>query len=385
MGTARMFGPRRVEKNIFQRLADINWGIVLLNVMIAGAGFAMLYSVAGGSWDPWATTQAKRFVGAFVIMIVIATVDIRYWMAFSYPAWFIGLLLLLAVEVMGAVGMGGQRWLDIGFMRIQPSELMKIAVVMALARYFHGRNYDQSRNLRSLFIPAVLIMVPTALVVIQPDLGTGLMIVAGGAAILFLAGLPAWLFIAAALVVAAAIPVGWQFFLRDYQKDRVLTFLNPENDPLGAGYQITQSKIALGSGGLTGKGFLEGTQSQLNFLPEMKTDFIFTVLAEEFGLIGAVIVLALYTIVLAYGMLIGIGCRSQFGRLLASGLSMSLFLYVLINVAMVMGLMPVVGVPLPMISYGGSAMLTWMIAYGLILSVAIHRHVSLAPKGSGLG
>ncbi|WP_262691173.1 rod shape-determining protein RodA [Kordiimonas aestuarii] len=384
MGTARMFGPRRVDKSVFQRLGDLNWGIVFLNVLIACAGFAMLYSVAGGSWDPWASRQATRFIGAFALMLVIATVDIRYWMAFAYPAWFIGILLLLAVEVIGAIGMGGQRWLDIGIMRIQPSELMKIAVVMALARYFHGRNYDQSRSLRSLLTPAVLIMVPVALVVRQPDLGTGLMIVAGGAAILFLAGLPAWLFIAAGLLVAAAVPVGWQF-MRDYQKDRVLTFLNPESDPLGAGYQITQSKIALGSGGLTGKGYLEGTQSQLNFLPEMKTDFIFTVLAEEFGLIGAVIVLALYTIVLAYGMLIGIGCRSQFGRLLASGLAMTLFLYVLINVAMVMGLMPVVGVPLPMISYGGSAMLTWMIAYGLILSVAIHRHVSLAPKGSGLG
>ncbi|WP_417465118.1 rod shape-determining protein RodA [Kordiimonas sp.] len=383
MGTARMFGPRRVNKNIFQRLAELNWGIVVLNMMIAGAGFAMLYSVAGGAWEPWASTQATRFGGAFILMLVIATVDIRYWMAFAYPAWFIGIALLLAVEVFGSTGMGGQRWLDVGIMRIQPSELMKIAVVMALARYFHGRNYDQSRSLRSLLTPAVLIMVPVALVVRQPDLGTGLMIVAGGGAILFLAGLPAWLFVGAFIAIAAAVPVGWQF-MRDYQRDRVLTFLNPEADPLGAGYQITQSKIALGSGGLTGKGFLEGTQSQLNFLPEMKTDFIFTVLAEEFGLIGAVSVLTLYMIVLAYGMLIGIGCRSQFGRLLASGLAMTLFLYVLINVAMVMGLMPVVGVPLPMISYGGSAMLTWMIAYGLILSVAIHRDVSLAPKGSGL-
>ncbi|WP_417460105.1 rod shape-determining protein RodA [Kordiimonas sp.] len=383
MGTARMFGPRRVRKNIFQRLAELNWSIVFLNMLIAGAGFAMLYSVAGGAWEPWASTQATRFGGAFVLMLVIATVDIRYWMALAYPAWFLGIALLLAVEVVGSTGMGGQRWLDIGIMRIQPSELTKIAVVMSLARYFHGRNYDQSRSLRSLLTPAVLIMVPVALVVRQPDLGTGLMIVAGGGAILFLAGLPAWLFVGAFIAIAAAIPVGWQF-MRDYQRDRVLTFLNPEADPLGAGYQITQSKIALGSGGLTGKGFLEGTQSQLNFLPEMKTDFIFTVLAEEFGLIGAVSVLALYMIVLVYGMLIGIGCRSQFGRLLASGLAMTLFLYVLINVAMVMGLMPVVGVPLPMISYGGSAMLTWMIAYGLILSVAIHRDVSLAPKGSGL-
>ncbi|TNE65558.1 MAG: rod shape-determining protein RodA [Alphaproteobacteria bacterium] len=384
MGTTRMFGPRRVDKSLVQRLLGLNWGIVFLNILIACVGFAILYSVAGGEWDPWASTQAVRFGGAFVLMLVIAVIDIRYWMAFAYPAWGIGIALLVLVEVMGAVGMGGQRWLDIGFMRIQPSELMKIAVVLALARYFHGRNYSQSRSLRSLVIPLVLIFLPVALVVIQPDLGTGIMIIAGGAAVIFLAGLPSWLFVVCFLGVAAAVPVGWQF-LRDYQKDRVLTFLNPESDPLGAGYQITQSKIALGSGGMTGKGFLEGTQSQLNFLPEMKTDFIFTVLAEEFGLVGAVSVLALYGIVLTYGLLIGIGCRNQFGRLLAAGLSISLFLYVFINVAMVMGLMPVVGVPLPMISYGGSAMLTWMIAYGLILSVATHRHVTLAPKGSGLG
>lgn len=383
MGTSRMFGPRRVDKSPIQRLKDLNWGMVLINCLIAGIGFAMLYSVAGGSWEPWAATQSMRFAGALLIMLVIAVIDIRYWMAFAYPAWGIGLGLLIAVEIVGATGMGGQRWLDIGFMRLQPSELMKIAVVMALARYFHGRNYDQSRSLRSLFIPFVLMLIPMALVVRQPDLGTALMIVMGGVAILFLAGLPAWLFITGGIAVAGAIPVAWQF-LRDYQKDRVLTFLNPEADPLGAGYQITQSKIALGSGGMTGKGFLEGTQSQLNFLPEMKTDFIFTVLAEEFGLIGATITLGLYGIVLGYGLLMGLGCRSQFGRLMASGLAVTLFLYVMINVAMVMGLMPVVGVPLPMISYGGSAMLTWMIAYGLILSVAIHRHVTLAPKGSGL-
>ncbi|MCJ9427461.1 rod shape-determining protein RodA [Kordiimonas marina] len=383
MRSAHMFAPRRVNKNVFQRLIGLNWLIVLMNIMIACAGFAMLYSVAGGDWHPWAQTQAIRFAGALALMLVIAVVDIRYWMAFAYPAWGIGVILLLAVDVIGAVGMGGQRWLDIGFMRIQPSELMKIAVVMALARYFHGRNYHQSRSLKSLIIPAVLILVPVILVVKQPDLGTGVMIVAGGAAVMFLAGLPAWLFVAAFIGIAAAVPVGLHY-MHDYQRNRITTFLHPESDPQGAGYQITQSKIALGSGGMTGKGFLEGTQSQLNFLPEMKTDFIFTVLAEEFGLMGAFAVLGLYGIVLTYGLLMGIGCRSQFGRLLSAGLSISLFLYVFINVAMVMGLMPVVGVPLPMISYGGSAMLTWMIAYGLILSVAVHRDVTLAPKGSGL-
>ncbi|GHF30603.1 rod shape-determining protein RodA [Kordiimonas sediminis] len=374
---------RRVDRNIFQKFIGLNWFIVLTNIAIAGAGLVMLYSVAGGSWEPWAAAQSVRLAMGVCLMLMIAVTDIRIWMALAYPAWVVGVAMLLAVEVIGAVGMGGQRWLDIGFMRIQPSELMKIAVVLALARYFHGRDFYQSRRLVSLVFPAVLLIVPMILVVRQPDLGTSLMIVAGGAAVLFLAGLPAWLFVSAGVVVAAAIPIGWQF-LHDYQKNRVLTFLNPESDPLGAGYQITQSKIALGSGGMTGKGFLQGTQSQLNFLPEMKTDFIFTVLAEEFGLIGAVILLSLYTIVLLYGLLIGIGTRSQFGRLLASGLSITLFLYVLINVAMVMGLMPVVGVPLPMVSWGGSAMLTWLIAYGLILSVATHRQVTLAPKGSGL-
>lgn len=383
MVMSSMFGPRRVQKTVWQRFVGLNWGIVLATVLIAGAGFAMLYSVADGTWDPWASRQMLRFAVALVIMLTIAVVDIRYWVALAYPAWFGGLMLLLAVEFIGDTGMGGQRWLDIGFMRLQPSELMKIAVVMAIARYFHGRTQVQSRSLRSLFVPALLLLIPFFLVYRQPDLGTAIMIVAGGAATLFLAGIPAWIFITAGVAAVPAAFAVWPF-LNTYQQNRVLTFFNPESDPLGAGYQITQSKIALGSGGMTGKGFLEGTQSHLNFLPEMKTDFIFTVLVEEFGLVGATIVLGLYGIVLTYGMLIGVGCRNQFGRLLASGLAISLFLYVLINIGMVMGLMPVVGVPLPLISYGGSAMLTWMLAYGLILSVSTHRHVTIAPRGSGI-
>lgn len=383
MGTARMFGPRRVDKTLFQRFKEVSWGIVLLISLLAGVGVAMLYSVAGGEWHPWASQHAIRYGVALVLMITIAITDIRYWMAFSYPAWFLGLLLLVLVEFIGATGMGGQRWLDLGFMRIQPSELMKIAVVMALARFFHARTYQQVRKLSAIIMPAVLILVPAILVVRQPDFGTGLMIIMGGMAVLFLAGLPAWLFIASGVSVVAAIPIVWSL-MKEYQKSRVLTFLNPEADPLGAGYQITQSKIALGSGGLTGKGFMEGTQSHLNFLPEMKTDFIFTVLVEEFGLVGAAIVLSLFAVILTYALLMGIGCRNQFGRLMASGLAVTLFLYVVINVGMVMGLMPVVGVPLPLISYGGSAMLTWAIAFGLILSVSIHRHVTIAPRGSGL-
>ncbi len=383
MGTTRMFGPRRLEKNPLQRLLEINWLVFLCTVFIAAIGIALLYSVAGGNWDPWASRQATRFAMALVLMLVIAVTDIRIWMALAYPAWIAGIAMLVAVEFVGATGMGGQRWLDIGFMRIQPSELMKVALVMALARYFHGRDYYQSRRLTSLFVPVLLVVPPALLVVTQPDLGTGLMIVASSAILLLLAGLPLWLFGAAGAIALAAIPIGFQF-LKDYQQDRVLIFFNPESDPLGAGYQITQSKIALGSGGWDGKGFLEGTQSQLSFLPETKTDFIFTVLAEEFGMLGSVVLLLLYITVLGYGLLVSIGCRHQFGRLLAAGLSFTLFLYILINVGMVMGLMPVVGVPLPLVSYGGSAMLTWTIAYGLVLSVALNRHVSLAPKGSGL-
>jgi len=383
MSNTRIFGSNRVEKGLLQRLVGLNWLIIGIICFLAATGITMLYSVAGGDMEPWASRHAMRFGFALVLMLIIAVTDIRYWMALAYPAWITGLVLLILVDVIGDVGMGGQRWLDIGFMRIQPSELMKIAVVMALARYYHAMTFVQSRRLPALLMPLILIIVPAALVIRQPDFGTGLTIIAGGVIIMFLAGLPAWLFAVGGVSITAAIPIVWQT-MKEYQKNRVLTFLNPESDPLGAGYQIMQSKIALGSGGMTGKGFLDGTQSHLNFLPEMKTDFIFTVLVEEFGLIGALTVLLLYGSVLMYGLLIGIGCRNQFGRLMASGLAMTLFFYILINVGMVMGLMPVVGVPLPLISYGGSAMLTWAIAYGLILSVATHRHVTLAPKGSGL-
>lgn len=379
MSMATLFAPRRTQKTLPQKLAALNWFMVLVLGAIAGVGAAMLYSVSGGSFEPWAERQLIRFGAILVIMLVIALVDVRYWMALAYPAYAGALVLLLAVEFIGVVGMGGQRWLDLGFMRLQPSEIMKIALVMALARYFHGLNAFQPRQLSRLILPAILIALPIALVVRQPDLGTALMIAAGGAAILFLAGAPMWLFLGGAGVVAAAVPIAWGA-LHDYQRDRVLTFLNPESDPLGAGYQIMQSKIALGSGGVSGKGFLSGTQSHLNFLPEMKTDFIFTVLAEEFGLLGGLGVILLYVVVLGYALYVAYLCRNHFGRLMAAGLAFTLFLYVFINAGMVMGLLPVVGVPLPMISYGGSAMLTMMIAFGLIFSVAIHREIVI-PRG----
>ncbi|MGF1607299.1 MAG: rod shape-determining protein RodA [Rhodothalassiaceae bacterium] len=364
-----------------EKLGHLNWLMVLLLIAIALTGGAMLYSVAGGDWDPWARRQLIRFLPALFLMLAIALTDIRFWLRLAYPIYAGCLVLLVLVAVAGSTGMGGQRWLDLGVMRLQPSELTKVGVVLALARYYHGITQPQSTRLISLIPPLVIIGVPVALVAQQPDLGTALMIVAGGVTVIFLAGAPAWLFIGGAAAAAAAGPMAWSFALHDYQRDRVLTFLNPERDPLGAGYQILQAKIATGSGGLTGKGFLSGTQTQLDFLPEMKTDFIFTVLTEELGLVGAGLLLAAYAIVLGYAMAMAFVTRNHFGRLLTSGLAMTLFLYVLINVAMVTGLVPVVGVPLPMVSYGGSAMLTMMLAYGLILCVAIHRRLTIPRRG----
>ncbi len=384
MGSARMFAPRRTDKNWWQRLLGLNWFIILLILILGGFGVAMQYSVAGGSFEPWARIHLIRLLPTMLLMLVIAATDIRIWFALAYPAWIGGLALLLAVELIGATGMGGQRWLDLGIARLQPSELMKVATILALARYFHGLDFYQSRRLFNLLPPLFLIAVPVLVVIRQPDLGTGLMIFAVGAITIFMAGARSYIFWSGGAVLAITPWVIWPM-LRDYQRDRILTFLNPESDPLGAGYQITQSKIALGSGGMSGKGFLQGTQSQLNFLPEMKTDFIFTVVVEEFGMLGGFALLGVCLIILGYGILIGLGCRNQFGRLLSVGLSFTLFMYIFINVGMVMGLLPVVGVPFPLVSYGGSAMITFMIAYGLILSVASHRDVSLAPKGSGLG
>lgn len=381
MGGSLMFGEKSARKTPLQKLSEINWVIVLILIAIALTGTAMLYSVAGGNFDPWASRHITRFSMAFMAMLVIALIDLRWWMRFAYPLYFLGILLLLVVEFAGYTGMGGTRWIDLGFMRLQPSELAKVAVIMALARYFHGLTLKGTQKLSNLFIPLAIIAVPAALVVRQPDLGTAILLSAGGVGVLFLAGARAWLFVVGFIGAISSIPVAWQL-MQNYQRERVLTFLNPERDPLGAGYQILQSKIALGSGGTWGKGFMGGTQSQLNFLPEMKTDFIFTVLAEEFGMVGGVGLITLFMIIIGYGVVVSLTCRSQFGRILASGLSLVVFLYVFINIAMVMGLLPVVGVPLPLVSYGGSAMITVMIAYGLIFSVAINRRINISRKDS---
>ncbi len=369
------------QRTLLSKLADFNWGFLFLICLVATVGFAMLYSVADGNWDPWASRQMWRFGVGVAVLFVVAVIDIRVWMSLAYPAYVLALLLLVAVEVAGEVGMGAQRWLTLGPVNLQPSEIMKVALVLALARYFHSLRIDEvSRPLR-LILPLFMIALPVALVVRQPDLGTAMLLLAGGLGLIFLAGINWWYIIGGFAMSIAAIPIGWQF-LADYQKSRILTFLNPERDPLGTGYHILQSQIAIGAGGVFGQGFMQGSQSQLNFLPEKQTDFIFTMLAEEFGLAGAAGLVSLYIAILAIGVLTALNARAHFGRLVAMGVCLTLFLYVFINAAMVMGLVPVVGVPMPLVSYGGTSMMTLMFGFGLLMSVHIHRDVDV-PRYAG--
>lgn len=371
---------RRGDMTLGEKLWQMSWSLVLLVIAIAGVGFLMLYSAANGSMDPWTSRQMARFSVGLVLMLGLALVDVRLFMRYAYAVYGIALALLVLVEVKGTIGMGAQRWIDVGFFQLQPSEVMKISLVLALARYFHGASIDDVGRPGYLLPPIALVLAPVALVLRQPDLGTALMLLMGATVLFFLSGVRMWVFGLVAAVGVGTVPVAWQF-LHEYQKKRVLTFLNPENDPLGAGYHIMQSKIALGSGGLFGKGFMQGTQSHLNFLPERQTDFIFTMLAEELGMVGGLILIGLYVLVLIYGFAISLRCRQQFGRLVAIGVTTTFFLYVFINIAMVMGLIPVVGVPLPLISYGGTAMLTLMIGIGIMMSVHVHRDVQMGRRG----
>jgi rod shape determining protein RodA len=371
---------RTTAMSPLEKFWRINWVFVFLLCAVAIIGFAMLYSAANGSFAPWASRQMIRFTLGIGLLVAVALIDIRFWLRYAYVAYFMVLVLLVAVEAGGLIGMGAQRWISLGFVQLQPSELMKITLVLALARYFHGTNHEEIGSLRFLVLPALLILVPVFLVARQPDLGTAIILLVGGAAVFFLAGVRIWQFALVAGAGIALIPFGWQF-LHSYQKQRVLTFFNPENDPLGAGYHILQSKIALGSGGMFGKGFLQGTQSHLQFLPEKQTDFIFTMIAEEFGMFGGLGLLLLYTLILAYGIGMSLNSRNQFGRLLGLGVTSAFFLYVATNVAMVTGIIPVVGIPLPLISYGGTAMLTLMFGFGLLMSAYVHRDLRIGRRG----
>lgn len=364
-----------------QKLWKIHWAFVFMLVAMASVGFAMLYSAANGDAEPWANRHAIRFAFGLAMMIGIALIDIRIWLRYAYVIYFSVLLLLVAVDIGGFMGMGAQRWVNLGFFNLQPSELMKIAMVLALARYFHGGSIEDIPRIRFLLVPLMIVAAPMALVLRQPDLGTALILLITGAGLFFVAGVRLWKFGLLGLVGLLSAPIAWQF-MHDYQRRRVLTFLDPESDPLGAGYHIIQSKIAFGSGGLSGRGFMQGTQGHLNFLPEMQTDFIFTMLAEEFGLIGALLLLTLYILMLIYGIAIALRSRSHFGCLLAMGVTSTFFLYVFINIAMVMGLIPVVGVPLPLISYGGTAMMALLFGFGLLMGVSVHSDVMIGRRGA---
>lgn len=376
----------RAERGrLIDKIAQIDGVFCLALILIAGAGALMMFSIAGSSWEPWAANHITRFGVAFVLMAVLAVIDLRVWAAVAYPLYGIGLILLIAVEIIGDVRLGAQRWLDLGPLgSFQPSEIMKLGLVLALGRFYHGLSADRARLSWQLLIPAAMIGAPTLLVAHQPDLGTAVLLALTGLTVVILAGLSWKVVFAGVGLLLAAAPPFVLFVLHDYQRQRILTFLNPENDPSGTGYHILQSKIALGSGGLLGKGYGLGSQSQLNFLPEKQTDFIFATLAEEFGFVGCAAILLLYAAVIFMALRTASLAHSHFGRLTAAGVTSTFALYVLINGAMVMGMAPVVGVPMPLLSYGGSVMLTVMIGFGLVQSVRVHRYTEVAASKSSL-
>ena len=363
----------------FERLTYVNLPILILIIAISAIGFLMLFSVAGGSLEPWAKLQMIRFSFGFLLMLIIAFVPIWFWRNISGLAYIMSIVLLVVVEFYGVAGMGAVRWIDLGFMRLQPSEIVKVTVVMFLASYYDWLPKNKVSRPLWILLPLIIIILPVLMVLRQPDLGTGLLILIGGLTILFVAGVSWIYFLLSGLGIFAFVFSIFYFrgtefqILKDYQYRRIDTFLDPANDPLGAGYHITQSKIALGSGGFSGRGFMQGTQSRLNFLPEKHTDFIFTTLAEEFGFVGGFTLLGLYFLMIIFCGIVALGCKDRYSGLIVSGLNMTFFLYFAVNMAMVMGMAPVVGVPLPLVSYGGSAMFVIMIAFGLIQSAEIHK------------
>ncbi len=364
------------SSTFISRFQHLNWPIIGLVSLLSCIGFCLLYSAGGGSFYPWAQAQIFKFLLGFVLMIMVACININHVMKYAYFFYGLALVLLILVHVFGMIGMGAQRWISFGFIRLQPSELMKISLILALACYYHRLSLEDVQTPSFMIVPLLLIFIPSILVLKQPDLGTTILLVIIGISIMFVVGVRLWYFAAAFGVLVVSCPIAWGF-LRSYQKKRILTFLNPEQDPLGSGYHILQSKIALGSGGFLGKGFLNGTQSHLNFLPEKQTDFIFTMFCEEFGLVGAVVLLTIYAVLIFQCLKISMRSKSCFGRLLSFGMVMSLFIYVFINVSMVIGLVPVVGVPLPFVSYGGTSLLTLMIGFGLLLNADVNHDLKI--------
>jgi len=361
------------------RLQAMHGGILSVIVLLCLLGLAMQYSAAGGEFRVFALKQSVSMLLGLGMMVGIAIMPTPLLMRSVYAYYALCVVLLIAVEVMGIIGMGAQRWIGVGAFNIQPSELTKIAIILVLARYFHSAPMESARHYVLLVVPLLLTLVPVALILKQPNLGTATIVSFIAFSLCFMAGIR-WQYFAVAIgSVAAAVPVVYHF-LHDYQKRRVQTFLNPDADPLGAGYNIIQSKIAIGSGGITGKGLLQGSQGQLDFLPEKQTDFIFTMLAEELGFIGAFILLMLYAALLSFALLLSVRCKHMFGRLVAAGVAAMLFVHIFINMAMVMGMIPVVGVPLPFLSYGGSFMLATLMACGLLMHVYLNRELAMPRR-----
>lgn len=371
------------NRSVFGKIAEINWLLPVLILLVGSIGVATIYSATGGNWNLGAKQHLVRLLVGMVFMLLIAMTDIRVWFAMAYPCFIFALILLVAVEFFGVSVNGSQRWLDLGIARIQPSEFMKLASVLALARFYHDLPTWRVSKPIGILGALSIIFLPVMLVLHQPDLGTSIMLAATGITIIFLAGINWRVIISAATVASIAVPLFFMYGLKNYQRSRILTFLDPERDPTGASYHIIQSKIALGSGGVSGKGFMQGTQASLKYVPENRTDFIFTVIGEEFGLIGGLSTMALYILIIAVCFWLASQIKQMFSRLLIMGLIMTFALYVLINLAMIMGLAPVVGVPLPLISYGGTVMMTVLAGFGIILSAYLHKDTEL-PRGSGL-
>lgn len=366
------FGYGSRHLGLKDKFCRLSFSYILLIMILACVGTMTLYSAANGSWEPWAIKHISRFGVTLLLMIGLAMVDIRYYYHGAYLFYFATLFLLVVVEITGHIGMGAQRWINLGLFKIQPSELMKIGMVLFLARYFSFTTMQNIRTIHGILIPVVLTIIPVGLICLQPDLGTALMLLFTATIMMFVVGVQWWKFALVGAAGAALLPIAWNF-LHEYQQNRVLTFLDPERDPLGAGYHIIQSKIAFGSGGIFGKGFLHGTQTHLNFLPEKHTDFIFTMFSEEFGMIGSVMLVLLNILVIAMGYIFAFRIRNYFAKLVVIGLNTNYFLYVFINIAMVMGVLPVVGIPLPLISYGGTVMFSIMSSFGIILCMKVNQ------------
>jgi len=360
---------------MLKKLKNLNFLLIFLIILLSFIGAAGLYSAAEGSYYPWAGRHLLRSTIFLFFAIIIGLTNLKIFYKYAYLIFILSLLLLFSVEIIGVFGKGASRWIRVFGFSIQPSEIIKVTIVIALAKYYHNLKFEKIGNPLNLFIPLLIILLPFLLVLIQPDLGTALSILLLGIFILFAAGVKIWKFILGIFLLLGSIPILWNFVVQPYQKDRIISFLNPESDPLGRGYQLIQSKIALGSGGKIGKGFLQGTQSYLEYLPEKQTDFIFTLIGEEFGFLGTIFIIILFIFVITICFYISIKSSHIFGRIIALGFGSNLFIYVILNISMVSGLMPVVGIPLPLISYGGTVMLSIMISMGMILNIDLNYNL----------